>query len=104
MSKKTSRRGRHIPQRTCVGCRETLAKQTLTRIVRSPDGVQVDLTGRLSGRGAYLHNRVTCWEKGLKGALANALRTKLTTEERGALKEFMEMLNHEGRDALANEV
>ena len=90
MSKKTPRRGRHIPQRTCVGCRETLSKQTLTRIVRSPDGVQVDLTGKLPGRGAYLHNRVVCWEKGLKGALANALRTKLTTEERGALIEFID--------------
>ncbi len=90
MSKKSPRRGRHIPQRTCVGCRETLAKQTLTRIVRSPDGVQVDLTGKLSGRGAYLHNRVACWENALKGALANALRTKLTTEERDALKEFID--------------
>ena len=90
MIKKTPRRGRHIPQRTCVGCRETLAKQTLTRIVRTPDGVQIDLTGRLSGRGAYLHNRVSCWEKALKGALANALRTKLTTEERDVLKEFID--------------
>ena len=90
VSKKTPKRGRHIPQRTCVGCRETLSKQTLTRIVRSPDGVQVDLTGKLPGRGAYLHNRVSCWEKALKGALANALRTNLTTEERGALKEFID--------------
>ena len=88
MSKKPSKRARHIPQRTCVGCRETLAKQTLTRIVRTPDGVQVDLTGKLSGRGAYLHNRVACWEKALKGALANALKTKLTIEERDALVKY----------------
>ena len=90
MTKKTPRRGRHIPQRTCVGCRETLAKQTLTRIVRTPDGIQIDLTGKLSGRGAYLHNRISCWEKALKGALANALRTKMTTEERDVLKEFID--------------
>ena len=90
MSKKTPRRGRHIPQRTCVGCRETLAKQTLTRIVRTPEGVKIDSSGKLSGRGAYLHNRRSCWEKALKGALANALRTKLTTEERGALIEFID--------------
>ncbi len=92
MSKKSPRRGRHIPQRTCVGCRETLAKRTLTRIVRTPEGVQIDLTGKLSGRGAYLHDRVSCWEKGFKGALANALRTKLTTEERDMLKDFIETL------------
>ena len=90
MSKKTPRRGRHIPQRTCVGCRETLAKRTLTRIVRTPDGVRIDPTGKLAGRGAYLHNRVSCWEKALKGALANALRTKLTAEERDALIEFID--------------
>jgi hypothetical protein len=65
-----------------------LAKQTLTRIVRSPDGVQVDLTGKLSGRGAYLHDQRECWEKALKGALANALKTKLTVEERTTLEEY----------------
>ena len=90
MSKKTPRRGRHIPQRTCVGCRETLSKQILTRIVRGADGVQVDQTGKIPGRGAYLHNRASCWEKALKGALANALRTNLTKEERGALREFID--------------
>ena len=95
MSKKIPRRGRHIPQRTCVGCRETLAKQGLTRIVRGPDGVQVDLTGKISGRGAYLHNRVSCWEQGLKGKLASALKTSLTTKERDALKEFIIMNEHE---------
>ena len=89
------RRGRHIPQRTCVGCRETLAKQSLTRIVRGPDGVQVDLTGKTSGRGAYLHNRLSCWEKGLKGKLSSALKTNLTPTERDALKEFIIMNEHE---------
>ena len=95
MSKKHPRRGRHIPQRTCVGCRETLAKQTLTRIVRGPDGMKIDLTGKVSGRGAYLHNRHSCWEKGLKGALAKALRANLTTKERDALKEFIIINEHE---------
>ena len=89
MSKKSPRRGRHIPQRTCVGCRETLAKRALIRVVRSPDGVRVDLNGKMPGRGAYLHDRISCWERGLMGVLANALRTELTMEEREALKEFM---------------
>lgn len=89
MSKKSLRRKkRHVPQRTCVGCRETLDKKTLTRIVRSPEGVKIDLTGKISGRGAYIHNQRTCWEKALKGALANALKTKLTAEERNALEEY----------------
>jgi hypothetical protein len=61
----------------------------LTRIVRSPEGVQIDLTGKISGRGAYLHHQRTCWEKGLKGSLASALRTRLSKEERDALEEYI---------------
>lgn len=99
MSKKSSRRGRHIPQRTCVGCRETLAKRALIRVVRSPDGVRVDPGGKLPGRGAYLHDRVSCWESGLKGALANALRTSLSMEEREALQAFMLTLPVENDEA-----
>ncbi len=95
MSKKSRRKKRHVPKRTCVGCRETLAKQTLTRIVRSPDGVQVDLTGKISGRGAYLHNQRECWDRALKGALANALRTKLTAEERSTLEAYSKNVGRE---------
>ncbi len=95
MSKKAPRKkGRHIPQRTCVGCREKLAKQTLTRIVKTADGVQIDRTGKLSGRGAYLHNRRSCWEKGLNGALEKALRTTFNAAEREALTAFMETLKN----------
>ena len=98
MSKKPPRRGRHVPQRTCVGCRETLAKQVLIRVVRSPEGVRVDLSGKMPGRGAYLHDRLSCWERGLKGALPSALRTNLSTEEREALLEFMQTLPAENQE------
>ena len=98
MSKQSPRRGRHIPQRTCVGCRETLAKRALIRVVRSPEGVCVDLSGKMPGRGAYLHDRLSCWERGLKGALASALRANLTTEEREALQTFMQTLPTESEE------
>ncbi len=101
MSKKSLRRGRHVPQRTCVGCRETLAKRALIRVVRSPEGVRVDLNGKTPGRGAYLHDRLSCWERGLKGALPNALRTNLTQEEREALQEFMQTLPAESEEEQA---
>jgi len=43
---------RHIPQRTCVGCRQVRAKRELIRIVRTPEGrVLIDPTGKKSGRG-----------------------------------------------------
>ena len=95
MAKKTARRKKHIPQRTCVGCRSVLPKRQLVRIVRTPEGVQVDLTGKLAGRGAYLHERKACWERGLKGALAHALKTELTPEDRERLIAFMESLPEE---------
>ena len=90
MVKKTKRRRKHIPQRTCVGCREVLPKRSLFRIVKSPEGVTVDLTGKAHGRGAYLHDDRTCWERGMKGALDHALRTKLTPQEKDELMAFVE--------------
>ncbi len=60
----------------------------MVRIVRSPQGVVVDPTGKLAGRGAYLHGLRTCWEAALKGALANALKTELTPEERERLMNY----------------
>jgi hypothetical protein len=85
-------RVKHIPQRTCVGCRETLAKRQLLRIVRTADGVRVDQTGKQAGRGAYLHDHRSCWARGLKGALAHALKTELTNDDRARLEEFMNTL------------
>jgi len=76
---------KHVPQRTCVGCREVLPKRALIRLVRSPQGVVVDQTGKMAGRGAYLHDRSSCWERGLKGALAQALKTTLMDEDRKRL-------------------
>lgn len=86
---------KHVPQRTCIGCREVLAKRTLIRIVRGPDAVYVDPSGKMPGRGAYLHDRRSCWERGLKGALANALKTELTLSDREHLQAFMASLPEE---------
>jgi predicted RNA-binding protein YlxR (DUF448 family) len=83
---------KHIPQRTCVGCRVVLAKRQMLRVVRTSEGVQVDPTGKLAGRGAYLHDKRSCWERGLKGALAHALKTELSNDDRARLEEFVNTL------------
>jgi len=83
-----------------VGCRTVLAKRTLTRIVRQPDGVFIDLSGKINGRGAYLHNQKSCWERGLKGALANALKVSLTPQDRQRLENFMASLSEESAEPL----
>jgi predicted RNA-binding protein YlxR (DUF448 family) len=92
VSKKPVQRVKHVPQRTCVGCREILPKRKLIRLVRTADGVQVDPTGKLAGRGAYLHDRRECWDRALKGALAHALKTTLTVDDRARLEEYMNCL------------
>lgn len=99
VTKKPVQRVKHVPQRTCVGCREVLPKRKMIRIVRTTDGVQVDLTSKLAGRGAYLHDRHECWERALKGALGHALKTDLSVNDCTRLEEFMKNLPHEAEVA-----
>lgn len=55
------------PARTCMACNEQKEKQELLRIVKSKDGIiEVDLTGKKSGRGAYICKNLECLEKVIK--------------------------------------
>jgi len=85
-------RKKHIPRRTCIACREVLPKRALIRVVRTLDGIRVDPTGKMNGRGAYLHDRRECWEKGIKDSLAYALRTKLEQEDLYYLSDYADKL------------
>jgi len=59
---------RKIPLRICIGCQEKKEKKQLIRIVRNTNNkLQVDLTGKMSGRGAYICRAVVCLQKALKG-------------------------------------
>jgi len=89
---KKPRRQKHIPQRTCVGCRKVLSKRALIRIVRTPEGIEIDRTGKMAGRGAYLHDRHSCWERALKGPLAQALKINLSSGDLEKLSVFMATL------------
>jgi predicted RNA-binding protein YlxR (DUF448 family) len=95
VSGKPVKRPKHIPQRTCVGCRSILPKRSLIRLVCRPEGVQIDPTGKLAGRGAYLHNTRACWVKGLKGPLAHALKVELTREDVERLRQYLATLDDE---------
>ncbi len=82
-------RRKHIPQRTCIACREAKAKRGLVRLVNHRGEVLIDPRGKLAGRGAYLCPYRECWEAGLKGnRLEHALRTTLTLENRQMLVEY----------------
>jgi len=50
-----------IPVRTCIGCKCKKPKKEMIRIIRTPDGkIEIDKTGKKSGRGAYLCDNVKC--------------------------------------------
>jgi len=87
---------KRVPERTCVICRTKAAKRGLVRIVRS-DGVEIDVTGKKPGRGAYLCGRRACWEAALKreDRFEKALRTKLTAGDRQKLEEYARNLGDE---------
>ena len=56
-----------IPMRMCLGCGEMKPKKTLIRAVKSPEGeVSLDLTGKKSGRGAYICRSCECFDKARK--------------------------------------
>lgn len=79
---------KRVPLRTCVVCREKDNKRTLTRVVRTEQGVQVDPSGKLNGRGAYVCDRDSCWERAVvSDVLGRALRMTLTAEDRERLKQ-----------------
>lgn len=82
------KRVKHVPQRTCVGCRTVQAKRQLVRLIRTTDGqVRVDPSGKADGRGAYLHNRRSCWEQALNQAgLERALKVTLTEAAKADLR------------------
>jgi predicted RNA-binding protein YlxR (DUF448 family) len=94
VDEKTQRKTRHVPERTCVSCRETAGKRGLIRIVRTPEGaVEVDETGRKAGRGAYLCRRWECWQEALKRErLDKSLRIKLWEADKDALRAYAEEL------------
>jgi len=80
---------KHVPQRTCIACRQVAGKRSLIRIVRTEQGVEIDPTGKKAGRGAYLHPNRPCWQAILTGnRLGQALRTTLTVDNRRALQTF----------------
>jgi len=108
MKTKAQARRRHIPVRTCVVCRQALAKRALHRIVLVPErGLLVDLSGKMPGRGAYLCSRPTCWEKATAPKtefLSRALRSFVSEEEKAALLDHWTKVlkpDHEQHDEAA---
>jgi len=53
--------------RTCIGCQCKRPKKEMIRIIRTPDEeIEIDKTGKKSGRGAYLCDNIECLDAALK--------------------------------------
>ena len=81
-----------IPLRTCVITHESLPKQELLRIVRTPEGdIEVDETGKLNGRGAYIKKDLVVLEKAMKSnILEKRLECKIEDSVYDKIKEIIE--------------
>lgn len=67
MAEKNQTVVKKIPVRRCVGCGEHFPKNTLVRVLRTPESeIVLDLTGKKSGRGAYICKKTACLKKARK--------------------------------------
>ncbi len=68
--------------RRCVATQESCPKKELLRIVRTPEGnVEVDLTGKRNGKGAYLKKDLEALKIAKqKRALNRALEVEIPEE------------------------
>ena len=77
-----------VPTRRCTGCGEHFPKNTLIRVLRTPEGeIILDLTGKKSGRGAYICKSAACLKKARK---SRRLESSLECQISDVLYEKME--------------
>ena len=81
-----------IPLRKCLGCMESFPKKELVRVVRTPEGdVCIDLTGKKSGRGAYVCRDKACLKKAIKAKrIQSNLEVQISDELIEALSKELE--------------
>jgi len=79
---------RHVPLRTCAGCRQQHPKREMVRVVHTSDGsVRTDPSGKLAGRGAYVCPRADCWQAALRtGSLGRVLKTTISQPDGAELQ------------------
>ena len=78
-----------VPVRRCVGCGEHLPKAELVRVLRTPEGeVTLDLTGKKSGRGAYICKKAACLKKARKSRrIESSLECSIPSEVYDRMEE-----------------
>lgn len=58
---------KQLPERTCMGCNVKKPKKEFIRIVKNKENeINIDRTGKMPGRGAYICDNIECLEKLIK--------------------------------------
>ncbi len=79
-------------------------KRRLVRVVRTPEEkIEIDASGKMSGRGAYLCSDYQCWNSAVGSQrLARALKCNISPDSLIVFKEYAEMLSPEVPTASQN--
>ncbi len=87
-----------VPSRICVGCQSSVPKRELLRVVRTVAGsVEVDPTGKKSGRGVYVCPRFECIDRAFKAKrLEKALQQPVGEEVLTVLRQQAEARQNPG--------
>ena len=85
-----------IPTRQCIGCREMMAKKEMIRVIKTPeDQIELDVSGKKNGRGAYICFKKECLVMALKNkGLERSLKTKIPQEIYNELEEELDRLEN----------
>ena len=72
----------------CIACKSSKPKRELIRIVKNGDGIVLDKTGKLNGRGSYICNDQECMNKLIKQKVLNKVfKTNVSQDVYDKLKE-----------------
>ena len=80
--------------RQCIGCRDMKNKKEMIRVIRSADEkIELDVTGKKNGRGAYLCFSRDCLEKAVKNhGLERSLKAAIPEEVYDSLIKELETI------------
>jgi len=87
-----------IPMRKCTGCGQMKPKREMIRVILTPDDkIELDLTGKKNGRGAYVCKDKECLLTAIKTkGIERSLKVKVPDEVAQALFEELEKENEQG--------
>ncbi|HER23807.1 MAG TPA: YlxR family protein [Candidatus Atribacteria bacterium] len=82
-------KNQRVPVRTCIGCNSRKPKKEMIRIIRTPAGkIEIDVTGKKSGRGVYLCANVKCMEIAFrKNSLNQSLKQDIPPQKLEELRD-----------------